>query len=209
MDGDLAQQAIQSAIKGEWKIAESLNRRTLEVKPKDVDALLRLANAQTQLGKIKDALRTYDKILKLEPQNLFAIRAVNRLKNLKKSSILGQHELSNSFLEEPGKTKTVVLVYPAESKTIAALDTGEPVLIVARPHRISVTTKYGVYIGRLPDDLAIRLIGFIKEGNKYDAAIKAVSATSVKIFLRETHRCQKFATTPSFPQDEFSNGHEI
>lgn len=209
MDGDLAHQAIQAAIKGEWKTAETLNRRILNTSPEDIEALLRLANASRQLGKIKEATTLYEKILKVEPHNLFASRAMERIKKVKRGINLAQHALTNSFLEEPGKTKTVLLVYVAPTRILASLDTGEPVDLVARPHRISVTTENGVYIGRLPDDLSARLLGFIKGGNEYEAAIKSVNGNRVQIFIRETKRSPKFAITPSFPSDDFSTNHEL
>lgn len=220
MDGDLAHQAIQAALKGEWRVAENLNRRILEVNTQDIDALLRLANARAQLGKIKEAQTVYKKILKLEPHNLFAVRSLDRLKKVKRGTNI-LHPLTNSFLEEPGKTKTVTLVYTAPTRVIVSLDAGEPVNLVARPHRISVATATaGVYVGRLPDYLSARLLGFIKGGNEYEAAIKSVAGNTVKVFIRETLRCPKFATTPSFPSDlpaaqgfgrrgDFSASHEV
>lgn len=209
MDGDLAHQAIAAAIRGEWKIAQNLNRRILDTDSDDLEAMLRLANAACQLGKVKEATATYGKILKIEPQNLFANRAMERIKTAKKGINLVPHALSTSFLEEPGKTRTVTLIYTAPTKIIASLDTGEPVTIVAKTHRVSITTEGGAYIGRLPDDLSARLLGFIKGGNEYDGAVRSVNEKNVKIFIREIKRCPKFATTPSFPTEEFSNGHEL
>lgn len=211
---DLAHQAIQAAIKGEWKIAENFNKRILATNSKDIEALLRLANAYCQLGKEKEAATIYRKILKLEPHNIFALRTLDKIKKYTgqakngKSINLMQHPLNNSFLEEPGKTKTVLLVYPAQTNVIATLDTGEPVTLVPKPHRISITTEDGTYIGRLPDDLSARLLGFIKEGNEYDAAVNSINGNTVKIFIRETVRARRFATTPSFPWDVNGQGHE-
>lgn len=206
MDGDLAHQAIAAAIRGEWRVAQNLNKRILDTNSDDLEAMLRLANAACQLGKIREATSTYEKILKIEPQNLFANRAMERLKKAKKGINLVPHALNNSFLEEPGKTKTVTLIYTAPAKIIASLDTGEPVTIVAKTHRVSITTEGGAYIGRLPDDLSARLLGFIKGGNEYDGAVRSVNGNAVKIFIREIKRCAKFATTPSFPSEEYSNG---
>lgn len=209
MDGDLAHQAIAAAIRGEWKVAQNLNKRILDTDSGDLEAMLRLANAACQLGKIKEATATYEKILKIEPQNLFANRAMGRIKTAKKGINLVPHALSTSFLEEPGKTRTATLIYTAPAKIIASLDTGEPVSIVAKIHRISITTENGTYLGRLPDDLSARLLGFIKGGNAYNASVRSVNGNGVKIFIRETKRCAKFATTPSFPSEEYSNGHEL
>lgn len=205
MTDDLAHQAIQAAIAGEWKSAQILNQRILQTSPQDIETLLRLANATSQLGKAKEALSIYEKILKLDPHNLFATRGFEKIKKAKRATLNGHHALTSSFLEEPGKTKTVNLVHTAATRVVAGLDTGEPVRLIPKKHRISISTEKGIYIGRLPDDISLRLLGFIKGGNEYDAAVRSVNGNSVKIFIREVCRSPKFSITPSFPSDEFSS----
>lgn len=206
MQDDLAQQAIQAALAGNWRIAERLNRAILNQNPTDLDALLRLANATSKLGKKKEAESLYKQALRLDPYNIFATRGLSRLKKMKKGEV-SEHGLETRFVEEPGKTKNVSLVYTAPQHVLANLDSGERVLLVPRRHRISITTVGGVYIGRLPDDLSVRLLGFIEGGNKYEAIIKSANSDQLKIFIRETYRSAKFEKTPSFfhegplPQD--------
>lgn len=196
---DLAQQAIQAAISGNWKTAENLNRTILQNDSNDIDALLRLANALFQLGKKKDATILYEKVLKVDKYNIFANRGLARLKKAKASN--GTHGLETLFLEEPGKTKTVGLVFIAGQEIIAGLNSGERVMLVPRRHRISVTTQGRVYIGRLPDNLSVRLIGFIAGGNRYEAVIKYANGDDVKVFIKETVRSPKFIQTPTFPHE--------
>ena len=202
MQEDFAQQAIQAAIGGEWQKAARLNHQILKINPQDIEALLRLANANAQLGKIKEAIKTYEYVLKVDPHNNFAQKSITKIKKIKPSHKLSeQHSLNSSFLEEPGKTKTVMLVHPAYTQVTARLDTGERVLLTPRRRRISVTTESGLYIGRLPDDLSLKLFGFMRRGNKYEAVVKSVNGNQVKIFIREIYRSPKLETTPSFPTD--------
>lgn len=199
---DLAQQAIQAAIAGNWKNAENLNRTILKNNADDIDALLRLANALFQLGKKKDAANLYIQVLKVDKFNVFASRGLERLKKAKLANSVTHHKLETLFLEEPGKTKTVGLVHIAGPQTLASLDSGEKVLLVPRRHRISVTTESGTYIGRLPDDLSVRLLGFMGGGNEYGAVIKcAKPPDEVKVFVKETARSPKFVQTPTFPHE--------
>lgn len=200
---NLAQQAIKAAIDGDWKQAINLNQRLLLGNPDDLDAHLRLAHALSQLGRIKEAQTSYERILKLDPHNLFASRGLTRLKKLKRVKAPQEepHQLTSSFLEEPGKTKVVTLVHTASPTVLAQLDSGQPLILVPRRRRISVTGGNGTYIGRLPDDIALRLLGFIKGGNEYQAAIKAIDEDGVKIFIREVLRAKKFETIPSFSPD--------
>lgn len=203
MEENLAQQAIQAAIAGSWKQAVSGNLRILAQNPNDLEALLRLANAQAQLGKTKEAGATYEKILKLDPHNLFAERGLNRLKKFKKVKGEGNnlHQLTSSFLEEPGKTRVITLVHTTTPSLLAQVDSGQPLTLLPRRRRISVTTQSGSYIGRLPDDIALRLLGFINGGNKYEAAVKVVDKDQVRIFVREVYRAKKFEAIPSFSPD--------
>lgn len=200
---NLAQQAITAAINGNWKTAVTANQRILAENPQNLEAMTRLANALAQLGKTKEAIGSYQKILSLEPHNVFANKGLAKLKKIT-SSTKGNgsmHELRSTFLEEPGKTKTITLVHTATPATLAQLDAGQPLTLSPKRHRISVTTEDGAYIGRLPDDIALRLLGFMEGGNRYEAAIKAVDNDCVKIFVREIYRAKKFETTPSFTSD--------
>ena len=197
---DLAQQAIQAAINGNWKTAETLNRTILQNDTSDIDALLRLANALFQLGKKKEATSLYDHVLKIDKFNVFATRGLARLKKAKPNGAT-HHGLETLFLEEPGKTKTVGLVYIAGPEIIAGLDCGEKVMLIPRRHRIAVTTVTKEYIGRLPDNLSVRLLGFMAGGNSYEAVIKYANTEEVKIFIKETNRSSKFSQTPTFPHE--------
>lgn len=129
MDSDLAQQAIQAAINGEWKTAERLNKATLDQNPTDLDILLRTAHAATQLGKKQEAARFYGRVIKIDPHNPFALRGLAKIKKMKGASS-NQHHLETLFLEEPGKTKTATLVHIAGPQVLAHLDSGEKVTLV-------------------------------------------------------------------------------
>lgn len=209
---DLAQQAIQAAISGNWKTAENLNRTILQNNASDIDALLRLANALFQLGKKKDATKLYEKVLRVDKFNVFATRGLERLKKARATNGVAHHGLETLFLEEPGKTKTVGLVHTAGPQVLASLDCGEKVFLAPRRHRISVATQSGTYIGRLPDDLSVRLLGFIGGGNQYEAVIKFANADEVKIFIKEAVRSPKFIQTPTFPHEgtiQFANSQNV
>lgn len=198
---DLASQAIKAALSGNWKLAERLNKKILASESSDVEALNRLARAQMELGKLKEAQKVYKKVLSLDRYNSIASRGLERLKKRRVKDTSPQ-SLGTAFLEEPGKTKTVSLIHLGDEKVRAQLDSGEEVELAPKRHRISVNTLGGKYIGRLPDDLTSRLLKFIKAGNKYQALVKSTDQDQVKIFIRETERNEKFTNVPSFPQSE-------
>jgi hypothetical protein len=85
---------------------------------------------------------------------------------------------------------------------LAKLDSGDEVNIRPHGHRISITTKSGKYIGKLPDDLSVHLRKLIKYGNEYKALIKSIEPKSVKLFIREVSRTQKLRDIPSFSPEK-------
>ncbi len=203
MDTNLAQAAIAAALSGNWKEAIKLNSQLLKENPQDIDALSRLARAYAETGNISKAKILSQKVLKIDPFNPIATKCLAKWKGLKKSQC-GNHKPSSAeaFLEEPGKTKLVTLLYPGDSKLLAKLDCGDEVKLTPHAHRVSILTLDGKYIGRLPDDLAARLRRFIKAGNQYKALIKSADPKEMKVFIREISRASGYEDLPSFPTEK-------
>src|SRR3989338_6276182 len=185
--------AIQAMLLGDWKNAASLNRALINENPKDIDALNRLAYAFTILGKIQDAKSTYRKVLKIDILNQIAIRNIRKLTELGPrqiaKSLSSVRGVSNTFLEETGKTKIISL-----------LTTGQPVVIIIKRSKIFVQDQNEQYLGVLPDDVGKRLTKLIKGGNTYTACIKSATEHNVCVFVKETKRVSKYKNQPSFPQ---------
>ena len=110
--------------------------------------------------------------------------------------------IAELFIEEPGKTKTVTLIHLGDEAMVSALDAGEPVKLQTHAHRVSVQTESGQYIGRLPDDLARRIIKLTRAGNEYLSFVRSVAPDSVKILIREIKRGENAPDIPSFPPTE-------
>jgi len=64
-----------------------------------------------------------------------------------------------------------------------SLDCGDTVKIVAHPHRVNIVTVDGKYIGRFPDNLAIKFINLIKLGSLFQVVIKSANKNEVKILI--------------------------
>jgi tetratricopeptide (TPR) repeat protein len=203
MDTDLAQEAISAALSGNWKEAIRLNSELLKINSKDIEALSRLARAYAETGNISKARALSQKVLKIDPFNPIASKCLAKWKDLRSTKSLNNKPSSaEAFLEEPGKTKLVTLLYPGDSKLLAKLDAGDEVKLTPHAHRVSILTFDGKYIGRLPDDLACRLRHLIKAGNQYKALVKSVEPKEVKIFIRELSRGKCLEDTPSFTTEK-------
>lgn len=208
MDIDLARDAISCALSGNWERACTINKKILTENPKDVDALNRLSRAHMEVGDIKKAREFAQKVLKIDPFNTIATKALEKWKNIQKYTPpkTNGESLSGSstnlqlatFLEEPGKTKIVSLLHLGGGVVLGKIDAGDKVKLNLNSHRIGVTTLDGKYIGKLPDDLSARLKKLLKHGNEYQVFVKSADKDEVKIFIRETKRAPKLAEIPSF-----------
>jgi len=200
----LEEQAINQALTANWQAALDLNLQILKKAPKDIDALCRLAKTYTELNKKQLALKTYKKVLKLDRFNQIAKK--NLVKFSKKASLKKKGKNSNNnlvrpdlFLEEPGRTKVVSLIKLCQSKILLSLNINSPVKLVSRKRSISVYDQGRRYLGKIPDDLSLRLIKLIKSGNQYQAVIKSVDEKNLSIFIKEIKRGKKNISIPSFP----------
>jgi tetratricopeptide (TPR) repeat protein len=203
MNGDLAQEAISAALNGNWVEAKKINEKILKEDAENSDALNRLARAYAELGNLQKAKSTCQKVLKIDPFNAIAVKSLEKWKTLKKGDTYVSHPSQpQTFLEEPGKTKVVSLLFLGSPKLLAKLDTGDEVILDTHSHRVSVTTTDNKYVGRLPDDLSARLRKLTKLGNLYKVFIKSVSTNDVKVFIKEEKRVPKLADVPSFPGEK-------
>lgn len=203
MDTTLAQKAINLALEAKWDEAKKINLEILKQNPNDIDALNRLVHALCELGDIPNAKKFCQKVLKLDPNNTIATKSFEKLNLLKDGETGSKTRISpEDFLENPGKTKLVTLLYPGDAKVLAKLNAGEEVFLFVTAHRISVINSEGKYIGRLPDDLSARLRSLIKSGNKYRVLIKSIFERDVKIFIREVERSEDVKDITSFPTEK-------
>ncbi len=188
MDDNLALEAIDAALSGNWQKAILINSKIIKDNPRDIDALNRIARAFVEIDEMGKARTAAQKVLKIDPTNSIA------RKNLLKWKSHSSHEKTNNdglssslqhsaFIEEPRKTRIVDLVNLGEISHINCLDCGDAVRLIAGAHRLTVVTGDDKYIGRFPDDLAARFIRLIKDGNSYETFIKSADKKQVKIFV--------------------------
>jgi len=200
---DLVKQAVNAALSGDWKSAVKVNQSLLKQNPKDLEALNRLARAYFETGLKTKAEETYKKVLRIDKFNPIASKSLELLKT---SRIVRGPKKTGAypppvFLEEPGLTKTVTLIRPGDPKVISRLHPGDPVMVVPRDHIVSVTSSDNAYLGRLPDDLASRLLPLLKSGNRYHAWIRSQEG-GIKVFIKEIYKSPKHKHIPSFPVTE-------
>lgn len=195
----ITNQAIQTALQGNWTEAIALNKSLIKENPEDIDALNRIALAYTIIGKVKEAKSAYQKVVNIDPLNSIALRNLKKLKdkNITITPVSGNYQINNHFLEQPGKTKVIELINIAQPKVIEALRMGQSLTLSIKRLKI-FAQEQNQYIGVLPDDIAKRLIKFIKAGSIYDAYVKSASPHKVSIFVKEIKRAKRLKDQPSF-----------
>lgn len=199
MISEVAQEAVSAALNGKWEAAREINKKILKDNSRDVEALNRLARAYAELGDLTRARATSKKVIKVDPFNSIATKALEKWRGLKSGDTLKSGPSAPQlFLEEQGKTKIVSLLHLGDTNVLKKLDAGDEVKLSPHKHRVSVTTQDGKYIGRLPDDLSARIRRLIKYGNRYQVLVKSNRGSDVKVFIRETKKAKALADIPSF-----------
>ena len=179
--------------------AITINKTLIKEDPSDIDALNRLAFAFSIIGKAKDAKSTYQKVLKLDVLNTLALRNLKKLDGKNGQMTNGSNfQVNNTFIEEQGKTKIVVLINIAQPSVINSLRTGQTLELSIKRLKIFMLTEDNKYIGVLPDNIGKRLIKFIKAGNQYEAYVKSALDHHMIVFIKEVKRISRFKDQPSF-----------
>jgi tetratricopeptide (TPR) repeat protein len=198
----LTQQAIEAALTNHWQKAVELNEKIIKLDSQNMAAFNRLTKAYLELGKKKEARAAIKKVLELDKFNPLALKnlqKINLAKPKKEFSLTPADP--DLFIEEPGKTKTVNLIHLADKSIINKLSVGEAVSLIPRERRVSVVSQSGENLGKIPDDISLRLKSLMKGGNQYQAYVRSTS-DGVKIFIREIFRSKKLANQPSFVSHE-------
>lgn len=201
---DLTSSAVKASLSQDWDTAVDLNTHILQLDPRNIAALNRLGKAYEEIGEVAKAKKTYLKVIDIDKFNSIATNNLSRLKLFSKTKPAtrpsGLTTITRfSFIEEPGKTKTVFLTKLGPHQVLSTLRISQPVFLKVSRRRLCVSTQGGKFIGYLPDDLSLHLIKLIKLGNKYESAIKSLQKTKVEIFIRETKKSARLKGLPSFP----------
>jgi len=199
----LNKQSIQAALGQDWNKASILNQKILETDPKNINALNRLAKAKLELKNYQEAQTILNKVLLLDKFNSIAKTNMEKARHPHISptniNISPPHKHQTvSFIEEPGKTKTVTLVNLGEHQTIDYLQSGEEVILHPLKRKIKVLNLNRKYLGSLPEDISIILARHIKLGSKFQSFIKNCQPKQINIFIKEVRKSARLRGTAAF-----------
>jgi hypothetical protein len=192
-------QAIQAAKNHDWKKASQFNQELIELKPFDTSALNRLGATYLQLNKTRKAQQTFKQVLEIDKSNRLALKHLQKIKNKQITSLPA---FSNeSFIEEPGKTKSVELYRLVDKNVLKKISIGQECLLQPKNRYISICIGK-TYIGSLPEDLSFRLAKLIKSGNKYACRVRSCDGIRCIVHIRETERSTTNRDVASFANSQ-------
>jgi tetratricopeptide (TPR) repeat protein len=200
----LADQAVAAATGADWSAAAELNRRLLELGP-DAEAESRLGKALWELGELAEAREHYQAALALDPTSRIAERNIERLKTLLVKggaktvpAKAGSKAPVSLFVEETGKTGFAHLTDLADHVSLAQVNPGD--LVELDPEgTVLVARSNGIRVGAVEPRIAARLLKLMAEGNRYQAAVTAISDGDARIIIREVSQDPRNYGKVSFP----------
>jgi tetratricopeptide (TPR) repeat protein len=195
-------QAIQAALTTDWQKAIDLNQQILKLDKSNSETHNRLGRAYSESGQIERARTSYQAVLRLDPYNSIALKNLERLRAINSSKAKTTNATSLSpdlFMEEPGKTKVLEATNLAQPEILAQLHSADQVKLEPDSQGVAFKNSAGHLLGTYQGILSAKLVNLLKSGNVYDAYVKSVKPSELKIFVREIKRAAKYSGVPSFP----------
>jgi hypothetical protein len=201
----LVEVARRAALEARWDNAIEVNRQLLERTPRDANAHNRLGRAYLQSRDFTTAYEEYSAALRIDPANMIARRNLQRLEHLRRRPISDEIPgpiipRTGAFIEEVGKTWVDELVSAEPIDRLSEVLSGEKLGLRVDGHRLVVTTADGDRLGEIDPKTGDRIIELIGGGNQYEVFALGLSATSLRVILREIFRDPAQATKVSFPR---------
>lgn len=204
-----SKEAIDLAMQGRWQEAVDVNQEIISNFPRDVDAYNRLGRAYMELGQYTKSTDAYSRAVEIDPYNAIANRNLQRIADMDQSEseeVDTDQVAPHHFIEEIGKSGTVVLYDLGPKEKRAKMVAGDNVVLKVDGNSLLVENKRGEYMGRVEPKTAQRLARLILGGNQYTATIVRAKADLMSIIIRETYQDPSQAGKLSFPPkgvDEF------
>lgn len=204
----LVERALDLAGEGNWTEAEKINREILARGKPDLAAVNRLGKALAEQHRYTESLEAYRQALSIDATNPIARKNVGRMELLSTlpaptavaaADGLRMQARQTMFIEEPGRSSTLVVASDAAQEILAKLIPGDHLTLVVRGDAVGVYTWENEFIGYLPARIGQRLAELMAKANEYQAAVAAVLDGALRVVVRETFRSAENGNRLSFP----------
>lgn len=198
-----SKEAIDLAMKGQWREAIDANKTIVEAFPNDVDSYNRMGKAYMELGEYEQAREAYRHAIEFDPYNTIARKNLQRLSYINEGSVSVGNEVRKvepqQFIEEIGKAGVVHLVRLAPWEVRAKAVAGDKVNLKINGPNLVVEALPGEYLGQVEVRHGPRLIKLMAGGNQYSAAVVSSTEQGMTVIIRETRQDPSQVGRLSFP----------
>ncbi len=198
--------AIALAMASRWEEAVAVNRRLLELNPKELEASNRLGKAWFELGDWTAARKAFQRSLEISPRNPIARKNLERLERMKPppptAKPQSQRLAPHLFIEERGKSTQVTLEEPPDPSLLASVSAGMAIELRRHQDTLAAFDHYGQWLGQLPQALGRKLLSLMEGGNQYQAAAVSIRDDQITALLRESFQHPSQRGIVSFPTKE-------
>ncbi len=202
----LTDQAVKAAVNSRWSEAANANREFIRIFGDEPEAWNRLGKAQTELGQVTDARKSYGRSIELDPTNTIARRNLDRLASMQDTAVASAAPSqldTRLFVEETGSS-TVARLQATDAALVELLDAGDLVELRVQGNAVNVHNTKGEYVGMVEPRIGLRLAKLMDAGNEYAAAIVTTQGEP-RVVIRETFQHAANIGKVSFPQSRVTD----
>jgi tetratricopeptide (TPR) repeat protein len=171
----LTKQAIEAALKQDWKLATKLNSEILGDRPNNIDAKIRLGRAYIQLKEFTKAKKIFKEVLIEDPINAIALRNLELAKSGKTECVTTTLKIK-SLLKEPGTTQEMKITIKARGIDTGDFMSGEELPIKVKKKNIELfKCKKGknTLIGTIEDTYTVKKVNCLVDKKERIQAVFA------------------------------------
>ncbi len=202
----LTEAALQQSEQGLWSECVETNQAILEIDSSDVSAHNRLGKALTKLGRLREALDSYERALAIEPANAIAQRNATRLRDvlatLDSDTVQPSDPLeirAENFIMDTGRSAVLTLEDLSPVQQTATILPGDTLELRVEGPYLVLYTSSNDQVGLMPPERAHRLIELMNAGNRYSAVVLNASTDGMDVLVRETYRSAETRGKLPFP----------
>ncbi len=203
---ELVEAALDQSERGLWSESAESNRAIVDLDPRDVSAHNRLGRSLTKLGRLREALDSYQRAVEVDPANAIALRNSARLQgvleNLEADTVAPANSSdirADNFVMETGRSAVLELEDLSPADQVATILPGDTLELRVDGPYLRLYTLTGNPVGVVPARQAHRLIELLTAGSEYSADVVSASVNGVEVLIRETYRSPETRGKLPFP----------
>lgn len=172
----IEKKAIDAALNNNWEDALKLNSQILNSHPNNIGAKIRLGKAQIQTKKFKDAINTFNEVLKIDPINKIAVKNLQVAKDKK---ITQANIKADKLIIEPGMTTELVIKV---SKNIP-FEMGQNLDLILNKSKVELNYKSKLFSTLDNPEIEKILVNALKNGVKIECSVIKIKDKNITLLL--------------------------